>query len=449
VRRLAAPLRDELGSTLVTAMFVAVVMLLSVFAVISIGTQDASLSVRDISAAQAFYLAESGAERGWTWFRAQPTPPTSQVAPFGDVPDTLPGGLYSVSISPVPGAGRRTYRVSSIGMVRQRSRAVELDVGPVAFTDYLYYTNRDMGPGGCPWFHTGEVIDGPMYTNGYIGIAGDPIFVDDVHTAQSGLMYYNNGDPIESSALSNPPYDHPTFGGEIQMDAPAAGWIAQADLGSIRGIADVTLGGDMEIIFGEHPGGGQAGYVSYRRRGTLRWTHVQIASFNGIMFVNGDCSVSGVLDGQVTIASVGMISIVDDLTYAASDANGPTADCDDILGLVGGTKVLIADNPANQDDCVVHAHIIAIENQGSLVENYASGSPRGTLTFHGGLGQDKWGPVGTGQFIPGGDFVILTGYERDVHYDWRLRHMLPPGYEHLVYDQSTYRTLAWREVPSP
>jgi hypothetical protein len=27
--------------------------------------------------------------------------------------------------------------------------------------------------------------------------------------------------------------------------------------------------------------------------------------------------------------------------------------------------------------------------------------------------------------------------------------MLPPGYEHLVYDQSTYRTLAWREVPSP
>lgn len=445
MRRLVTLVRDESGSILCTAMFLAAVMLLSVLAVISIGAQDASLSIRDAAAARAFYLAESGAERGWTWFRAQPAPPSGQVAPFGEAPDTLSGGLYSVSISPVSGAGRRTYRVYSTGTVRRRSRSVELDVGPVAFTDYLYYTNRDVGPGEHPWFHTGEVVDGPVYTNGYIGIAGDPVFTDDIHTAQSGLMYYNSGDPIESSDLSNPPHDCPTFEGWIQMDAPPAGWIAQADLGVIRNLADVTLGGDMEIIFGEHPGGGRAGYVSYRRRGVARWTHVQIASFNGIIYVNGDCSVSGVLDGQVTIGSVGMISIVDDLTYAASDANGPAADCDDILGLIGGTKVLVANNPANQDDCVVHAHIIAIENQASLVENYASGSPRGTLTFHGGLGQDKWGPVGTG-YPAGGEFVILTGYERDAHYDWRLRHMLPPGYEHLVYDNSTYRTLAWREV---
>jgi hypothetical protein len=432
----------------VAAVFLTVVMLLSVFAVISIGTQDTALSIRDHSASQAFYLAESGAERGWTWFRAQTAPPEGQVAPFGDVPDTLEGGLYSVSIAPVPSADRTTYRVYSTGTVRGRSRSIELDVGPVAFTDYLYYTNRDVGPGGHPWFHTGEVIDGPIYTNGYIGIAGDPVFTGSVHTAMSGLMYHNNGAPIESSALSNPPNDYPTFERDIQMDAPEAGWIAQADIGALRRMAELSPGGNVEIIFGEHPGGGRAGYVSYRRLGANRWTHVQIASFNGVIFVNGDCNVSGVLDGQVTIASVGQITIVDDLTYAASDANGPTEDCDDMLGLVAGTKALIADNAPNQNDCVVHAHVIAIENQASFVENYASGNPRGTLTFHGGLGQDKWGPVGTG-YIAGEDFIILTGYERDVHYDWRLRHMLPPGYEYLVYDQSTYRTLAWRETTCP
>jgi hypothetical protein len=445
MRQTTSILHSQTGSSLIGAMMLVTVMLMSALALMTVGSAETNLVQRDVGVSQAFYLAESGAERGYTWFCAQTSPPTVEVAPFDAGTDTLAGGVYSVSIVEDPSAARPTYTISSTGTFEGRSRTVELDCGPTAFTDYLYYTNRDVGPGAHPWFYPGQVIDGPIYTNGYIGIVGDPVFTGDVYTGESGLMYYNNGMPIVSSALSNPPHDFPTFEGRVRCDAPDASWIAQADLASFRTSADIRLGGNFEILFGEHPGGGQAGYVSYRRLGQARWTHERIASTNGIIYVSGDCTVAGVLDGQVTVASVGQITIVDDLIYEDSDANGPAADCDDILGLVGGTRVVIEDNAANQNDCVVHAQIIAIENQASFVESYAQGSPRGTLSFYGGLGQDKWGPVGTG-YIWDGELVILTGYDRDFHYDWRLRYMLPPGYENLVYANGVYRRLAWREV---
>jgi hypothetical protein len=140
---------------------------------------------------------------------------------------------------------------------------------------------------------------------------------------------------------------------------------------------------------------------------------------------------------------------VDDLVYADSDANGPRPGCDDMLGLVASVRVYIDDTPANCDDCVVHAHLLAVNNQASLVEHYDQGSPRGTLTIYGGLAQDKWGPVGTGYYDQDGNLHVLTGYERDVHYDWRLQTMLPPGYYAIMFPGVQYARLGWHEISPP
>ncbi|MCK4916399.1 MAG: hypothetical protein KAS89_09510, partial [Candidatus Eisenbacteria sp.] len=120
--------------------------------------------------------------------------------------------------------------------------------------------------------------------------------------------------------------------------------------------------------------------------------------------------------------------------------------CDDILGLVASTKVVITDNAANGSDCVIHAHIMSMNNQASLVENYGLGTPRGTLTIHGGLAQDKWGPVGTGYYDDDDNFHLLTGYERDLHYDWRLRDLIPPGYSSIIFAGGGFNRLVWREI---
>ena len=63
--------RNESGSTLVIVMIVAIVMLITTFAVMELGAQDAALAMRDVRASQALYLAEAGAERTQAWLQQQ------------------------------------------------------------------------------------------------------------------------------------------------------------------------------------------------------------------------------------------------------------------------------------------------------------------------------------------------------------------------------------------
>jgi hypothetical protein len=288
-----------------------------------------------------------------------------------------------------------------------------------------------------------------VHTNDQIGVRGDPVFEGPVETGSSLLRYHNGGSPTESASLENPPYDHPIFEEGIMFQAPSIPWLDQGTIGELDAVSGLRLNGGHEIIFGRTAATGHLiGYVSYRKTGDPVWTDVPISSFNGVISVNGDCQVSGIVDGQVTVVSGGQISIVDDLVYHDRDQHGPRPGCNDIIGLVAGSKVVVAETPANRCDCEIHAQIIAVNNQACLVENYDQGSPRGTLTLHGGIAQDKWGPVGTG-YLADGEMVVVTGYRRNFHYDWRLRRCLPPGYSAVLFNDLQHSTcfrLAWRDL---
>jgi hypothetical protein len=439
-------LRSEAGSTLVVVSIFAIVMLISALALVELGAQDAALAVRDVHASQAFYNAEAGVERGESWILGQATPPPNMVRPFGSAPETFGGGLALISITPGTMGSRTIYTIRSFATLDGRSRAIEADVTPSAFTDYLYYTNQDVGPGSPGYFRTGDVIDGPIHLNDILAVWGDPVFQAEIHTTGTEILYQNNWDPMTSTALSNAPYDNPVFQEGIQLGAQALPWLDEGDLNTLAHMAGLALS-NVDMVFGRDDGSGpMLGYVSYSKVGRNEWTDVELDSFNGIIYVNGTCNISGVVDGQATVVNNATIEIVDDLTYADSDANGPRPGCDDILGLIASTKVAIADNLANQDDCVVHAHFMSMNNQASFVDNYTQGTPRGTLSIYGGLAQDKWGPVGTGYYDYDGTFHVLTGYERDFHYDWRLRSLLPPGYDAIVFKGGNLDRIAWREI---
>jgi hypothetical protein len=75
-------------------------------------------------------------------------------------------------------------------------------------------------------------------------------------------------------------------------------------------------------------------------------------NFKGVIYVDGSVAVSGVLRGQVTIATTGNILLADDLTYVT--AAGSIPDCDqsggvmsDILGLLTPQMFVIEDNNLN------------------------------------------------------------------------------------------------------
>ena len=441
------PGANQSGSALVVTMIFAVIMLISALAIMELGAQDAALAVRDIKASQAFYNAEAGVERGEAWLLAQSAMPTAQTYPFGDDPDSFGDGLYHVEVTPDLAGDRTIYTIRSYATVAGRSRALEVDVTPTAFTDFLYYVNRDIGPGTPGYFRSGEIVDGPVHINDELAVWGTPTFMDEVESSFNTILFHNDWNPISLGSLSNSPYDEPVFEEGCRLGVPEMEWLDVSDFNILKNYAEMNLNGGHTIVFGRDAGSGpMLGYVSTQKVGQSTWTDVLISSFNGVIYVNGDANVSGIVDGQVTVCSNGSIDVVDDLIYADSDANGPRPGCDDLVGLVGASKVEVMETTPNYNDCVLHAHLLAVNNQATLVERYGYGSPRGTLTIYGGLAQDKWGPVGTGYYDWEGKFNLLTGYERDFHYDWRLRTMLPPGYDQIIFAGSSMSRLSWREI---
>jgi hypothetical protein len=156
-----------------------------------------------------------------------------------------------------------------------------------------------------------------------------------------------------------------------------------------------------------------------------------------VVFVDGKVVISGRLRGRVTLAATDDIIIGDDIRYVT---NPGTVSCDDILGIFGGTDVVIADNTINSpvnhssawrtyddtsdewldgvvlalDNFRAHNHTL---NQGT--DQPCSGTPwaRGCLRLTGGIIQSTRGAVGTA----GG-----TGYLKRYDYDQCAASNPPP-----------------------
>jgi len=455
-------IRNERGSTLVGVMILAIIMLMTMAAVFDFGAQDATLANHEIRYSQALYLAESGLAKTVAWLEAQDDPPYQMMEfqPFGETPDSTCSGTYAVSIVPDAGnAGRSTkyYTIRSSGTVGDVTRTLEHEVRTQSFAQFIYFTHEEHPPSSTTpvWFCSADHLDGAIHSNGQFHIFGDPYFGGHLSSAYGGpddddwshnpsLMYYNGSysDHIESTEPSNPPHDEPTFEdgfelGTTEIELPDC----LDDLEAWAQDGGLYLDGNSKIVLSRTTRNGTLwGYISYKIGSARRWTNVPLDTLNGVVFVDGTAKVEGILDGSLTIASSGDMYITDDVTYRDSDSGGPCEGCDDILGLVSESDIIIKDNSDNRDDCVIHAHLMALGTSFGA-QNYSSGSPRGTLTVHGGIIQQYRGCVGTGS-LNGDQVIIRTGYAKDYHYDHRFESVQPPGY--LLTGE--YHRMRWKEV---
>lgn len=249
--------------------------------------------------------------------------------------------------------------------------------------------------------------------------------------------YHDSGTTFVSAA------DHPTNGPDSYVAALS------------NSTRRCYLGGSDEIFGGFVANDGNGQWVA--RPGT---PHPLIASradaqylfplsrsmnpaFQGVIHVDGKVVISGRLRGRVTLAATDEIIIGDDLVYATDPGVGT---CEDILGLFGGTDVVVADNALNTaqspaggsneftyddtKDEFIHAIVLALDQ--FTVENYASGPTRpercegalwgrGCLYLTGGIIQNTRGAVGTIWAVGG------TGYVKRYSYD-RCGATAPPPY---------------------
>jgi hypothetical protein len=141
-------------------------------------------------------------------------------------------------------------------------------------------------------------------------------------------------------------------------------------------------------------------------------------------------NVQGTLDGKLTIASVADLYIQNDIVYEKDPMAGAS---DDLLGLVAGDNVVIADNAANNSNCVVQGAIFA-KDVAFTAENYAGRGISGNLNVLGSIIQKERGQVAK---YAGNN--VTSGFYKRYRYDTRLedpafRPPYFPGYYVKTYD---------------
>ncbi len=430
----------ESGATLIVVMAVITAVLLIGVALFMLGTGESGVVEYGVDDAKAFYLAEGGIDRARTWLesQAQQDPPTyPSSGQFED--QVLGGGEYDVNIDrrSIPNPWVVEYDVVSTAAVDQAVRQVHAVLRHETFAQYMYFADHmdDI------WFITGDSLDGRVHANGHIRLTGTPWFGMKVTSSQNEFIVWQDSDPVFEAGyeLGVPEIPLPVTN-ELVSDLSSA---ASSD-----GFYAGALSGGQARYEVELGRNGNLGYVSYRKYerdgGRYRWSewfNVPIDGTNGVMWFDEPMSLSGVLDGQLTIGCSYDIYITDDITYEESiPGQGPIPGGNDILGIVSAENIIVAETTANYDDVEIHAHMMAL-HQSFTVENYEQGPPRGDLILYGGFAQKKQGAVG--QFQHNGS--LIHGYSKDYHYDPNLILNSPPGYP----PTGKYLIVSWEDVYPP
>jgi len=377
-----------------------------------------------------------------------------------------------------------TYDISSRGYVSAASPVIAkrlvmkggnftLSVQRDTFAKFALFTAHHMTPSGTTvWFTSNTRFNGPVHSNERFSFAQNPgaSFSQEITQSQTKARYYNNGWPVLLDASSNPPYDVPSFSsgfsrGQDQINLESS--ISQAELKSqalgtmsepgnngiyipnngtaltggiyIRGPASVSMSVNLDgnAVYTVTQGStikeitvDPAASTTTVKTGASTETYGGVpdgVDNEGILIYNkGDItSFSGTVqkDSKVTVSSEQDIVISGNVTYQQYDSS-PTLNAENYTNVLGilswGGDVRIGTSAP--DDISIHGIVMAPHGVFE-VDNYSSGSPRGTATLLGGAITDFYGPFGTFS----GDSNI-SGYGRNFVYDARMLSGLTPPY---------------------
>ena len=374
---------------------------------------------------RAFYIAESGIDRAINWFRAQSSPPVgNNTNPWGGA-QNLGGGSYSVAITDlgvVGGGPSRRYKVTSTGTYLNLNRVLTSYVQVDNYARYLWFTDHETYGGTSVWFFSLDHLNGPTQTNSNYNIMGTPQFDAEVASVADYIRFYNNGNNVNLSQTTNPPYDVPIFQQGVTFGVDPTTMPKQAL--NLRSASTSTGGysfsGDTTIILNNDSTMNVIGTLTTNGKKTTYKNSTKIAMpGNGAAFVNsGTLTLSGTLKGQLSVGSSQNIVVPSNITYATDPRTNPSST--DVLGIISEGDVEIpSNNPTNLE---IDGCIMALGGSFYL-NNYSQGPPDGTLTILGGIIQEERGPVGT---FNGSTGQKLSGYSKNYLYDTRLLTSPPP-----------------------
>jgi len=316
--------------------------------------------------------------------------------------------------------------------------SVEVYLDTPQFTSFTLFSWMTNSEGPCQWV-TGDSVQGKLHSNGSIAINGAPVFMDKVTTAHKFTPSPGHG---TDQAIFNKGFetgvDSIFFPNDLQNLYTAAN-TAGSKFYNVPTIWVTLDGGDPSVH-----GDGIALVRATQNGPVLDTVHLASSSgFTGVIMGNDTVHVQGTVDGQVTISSnIGNVYVEDNLLYEQDPRFDATSK--DMLGLVAEQSVIIADNTANQTDCIVQGNIFA--RTGSLTaQDYNNGVLRGRLSILGSIVQNVRAPVGTNL-----NGILNSGYFKSYAYDARLYdpNVRPPNYPGFI-PTVAYVTGWWETLRLP
>jgi hypothetical protein len=416
---------------------------------------ELSASERYVDTQQAFHLAEAGLDQVRDWLDGLGEPPvgtnsfdpcTNAAPPMCAVcPCRLADGQFAATIQPDPDTPTSYLDVFTVTVTGQPAdiqltRQVVEILRTRSFARFAYFTNSEelqwLGRTYQVWFTGSDHLTGPVHTNDEFNIAGNPIFDGEVSSVSTSINYRSGG----------PPNDNPQFNAGLALGA--ARITAPISAAKLR-LAAASGGSWYE--------GNTT--IRLQSNGTMLVTNAALgivdqptpAPSNSAVFVNGgNLTVSGTLDGKLTLGTSEDVIVDDSVTYLC-DAENPASDpvdCDynpvsgkaqkndDLLGLVAEKNVVISDDAPYDVD--IYGTIMALNSSFTVEQWWDPGNLKGTLHVFGGIIQDSRGAVGTFYSTTG---AKRSGYSKDYVYDSRLIETAPPFYP----TTGDYEKLLWQE----
>ncbi len=384
---------------------------------------------------QALDAADAGLDHAIIWLRAQGAPPVGNYTnPWGSTQNL--SGSYSVVITDLGLVGGsstiRRYAVVSTGTSGNMSRVLRNYVQVDNYARYIWYTDRETFNGTNIWFWSQDSLNGPTHTNGHFNIYGNPVFGGEARSVDDYIRFYNNGNNVNLSQTTNAPYDNPNFQQGLTFGADQSTMPSTAlSLRSAASTSGIYLTGDSTVVLNSN---GTINVTNNNK--SPKWNNKNMAlPANGALFVNnGNLTVSGTLNGRLTVGASKNVNIAGNILYASDPLTNPSSD--DTLGIISETDIVIPNNAAN--NLTIDACLMAL-NTAFYLQDWDSGSPKGTLNIFGGVIQKERGPVGTFNASNG---QKITGYSKSYAYDARLITAPPP----FMPTTGDFITLSWEEI---
>ena len=290
-------LKDNSGTALVIVVLVLVALAGLVMGISAISVNETQLATNEMLDKQVFYLAEGGVEKSIQYL-SQLAVPFLGSGPNNDQPvklfDNLPlygKGTITSYLDPLDSNTGNPTRFVAI-TVRATlnntgiTKCLQVKVGQQNFSRYAYFSDLEKSPSGYTiWFVTRDVFYGPVHTNDQMHIYGSPTFYEEVSSAASSIDYYHGG----------PPQDDPQFHKGITLNASTIPLPVNTNmlLNKANEPGGLKLDGNpVRIRF----------MVDASENPFLRVTingSTQDMSYpsNGVIYVNGEAQVEGVVKG--------------------------------------------------------------------------------------------------------------------------------------------------------